>query len=68
MNNLDAKEAYQAMFRFLEKYYEHTHADEIGAILGSMSILNDGKPADGAMWQEWLDAIKEVCPGFDEKE
>ena len=67
MENLNAKEAYQAMFRFIEMYYERTQADDIGAILGSMSILEDGKPADGVMWQEWLDAISEVCPGFVEK-
>ncbi len=56
------------MFRFLERYYERTQADDIGAILGSMSILDDGKPADGAMWQEWLDAISEIFPDFVKKQ
>lgn len=68
MENLSAKDAYRAMFRFLESYYERTQADDIGAILGSMAMLEDGKPADGAMWQEWLDAIGEICPGFVEKQ
>ena len=44
--------AYKAMFRFLEKYYALTNAEEIGALLGSMSmkIFVGDKPADPAMW------------------
>jgi hypothetical protein len=64
MRDLDAKEAYKAMFRFLEKYYELTQSDEIGALLGSMSLLDDGMPADSAIWQEWQEAIAEACPGI----
>ena len=48
--------AYQAMFRFLEKYYERTQSDDVGALLGSMSLMEDGMPADSAMWQEWQEA------------
>jgi hypothetical protein len=62
MQNLDIKLAYQAMFRFLEKYYELTNADEIGALLGSMSmdVFRGAMPADPAMWEDWLAAIREV--------
>ncbi|MFC3458661.1 hypothetical protein [Massilia haematophila] len=52
MENLNTLMAYKAMFRFLEKYYALTNAEEIGALLGSMSmkIFVGDKPADPAMW------------------
>ncbi len=54
---LSDEDAYRAMFLFLEGYYELTKADDVAALLGSMSILQDGKPADMAMWSEWQSAI-----------
>ena len=62
MQNLDAALAYKAMFRFLENYYALTHAEDIGALLGSMSVdlFSNGMPADPAMWEDWMQAIQEV--------
>jgi hypothetical protein len=62
MANFDAELGYQVMFRFLEKYFEVTGADDIGALLGSMNtqVFSDGRPADHAMWHEWLEAVREV--------
>ena len=62
MQNLDTKLAYKAMFRFLEKYHALTNADDIGSLLGSMSmdVFHDAMPADPAMWEDWLAAIREV--------
>jgi hypothetical protein len=60
MKIMDANEAYAAMMRFLEKYYELTNADDIGALLGSMELHPDGKPTDPAIWDEWLAAIEAV--------
>jgi hypothetical protein len=62
MENMDAVLAYKAMFRFLEKYYALTNADEIGALLGSISmeVFQGDGPADPAMWGDWLEAIREV--------
>lgn len=57
---LDIQEAYNAMFEFLANYYERTHSDDVGALLGSMSLLGDGKPADPAVWQDWLASIEVV--------
>ncbi|MTV41608.1 hypothetical protein GM676_29065 [Duganella radicis] len=59
---MSEEQAYKAMFRFLEKYYELTQADDIGALLGSMNmkLFKDGRPADAAMWEEWQLAIREV--------
>lgn len=58
MKALDARLAYMAMVNFLEKYYELTQADEIGDLLSSMTIWGDGKPADAAIWSDWLEAIE----------
>lgn len=54
MEKLTPAEAFQAMILFLEKYYEQTQADDIGALLGSLQLLEDGQPADPALWQDWL--------------
>ena len=54
MENLTPTEAFQLMVLFLETYYEQTQADDIGALLGSLQLLEDGKLADPAMWQDWL--------------
>lgn len=58
--NLDEKEAYKAMFFFLEHLYEMTKDDSLGGILGSMLLLEDGQPIDRAYWQDWLAAVQKV--------
>lgn len=62
MEMINEEQAYKAMFRFLEKYYEQTQADEIGSLLGSMNLelFADGRPADPAMWEDWQTALREV--------
>lgn len=46
------------MFAFLENRYRLTESDDIGALLGSMSLLPGGGTADPAIWEDWLNAIK----------
>ena len=58
MNESDAKKAYLAMFSFLENHWIRTKSDELGALLGSMSLLPDGGTADPAVWQEWIRALE----------
>lgn len=57
MDVLTADQAYRAMLYFPELYYNSTHDDGIGALLGGMTILEDGKPADPVLWAEWLKAV-----------
>ncbi len=57
------REAYAAAFRYLQRYYERTGADEVGALLGSMSLLPDGGSADPAAWSDWLQAVEDVRAG-----
>jgi len=60
---ISVNDAYRAMFRFLEAYFERTKADEVAVLLGSMNLADDGKPMDPAMWQDWLVAVREAISG-----
>ncbi len=60
MKNLSEHEAYAAMFAFLEHRYRLTGSDELGALLGSMSLLPGGNTADPAIWEDWLNAIRKA--------
>lgn len=57
---MNEMETYKAMQIFLEKIYNRTYSDDIGALLGDMIILEDGKPADSAIWKDWIEAIKKA--------
>jgi hypothetical protein len=57
---LTSREAYLAMFDFLERLYELTKWDDIGAILGSMRLLADGRPADNAYADDWKDSVARI--------
>ncbi|MEG3439488.1 hypothetical protein V0288_20340 [Pannus brasiliensis CCIBt3594] len=60
MENLTREQAFAAMVAFLEDYYQRTQADDIGALLGSLQLLSDGKPADPALWEDWLLSIHKI--------
>jgi hypothetical protein len=57
---MTVQQAYTAMIFFLEGRYELTDSDEIGGLLGSMQLLEDGKPADPALWHDWLKAVENI--------
>ncbi|MEK6733572.1 MAG: hypothetical protein AABY27_00490 [Pseudomonadota bacterium] len=57
---LNECEAYEAMFNFLEAYYNRTKSDDIGSLLGDLQLLDDKQPADPAAWRDWLEAIQNV--------
>ena len=63
MDALTVKQAYDAMFTYLEAVYERTGADALGSLLGGMSLLADGKTADPAAWADWLSAVETVRRG-----
>ena len=46
MTQLTDREAYFAMFAFLEAHFSRTGSADIGALLGELSTLPDGSPAD----------------------
>ena len=59
-NTVTIEEAYKAMYLYLEKLYEMTSSDDLAGFLGSMSMMADGRPADDAIWEDWLDAIEKA--------
>ena len=54
---MDDRTTYTAMYEFLVGYYERTKSDDVGALLGGMSLLADGDTADSAMWSDWLECV-----------
>jgi hypothetical protein len=63
IKTLSEQEAYAAMFVFLENRYKLMDSDDLGALLGSMSLLPSGGTVDPAIWEEWLAAIKDAKSG-----
>jgi hypothetical protein len=57
------KQAFAAMFNFLKDLYSHTQSDDLGALLGAMSILEDGSTADPAVWSDWEKAVRSALQG-----
>jgi hypothetical protein len=58
--SISDKEAYAAMYAFLSHWYEMTQSSDVGALLGSMSHLPDGSPADPAIESDWQDALEKA--------
>lgn len=58
--DLNEKEAFKAMFLYLDRFYQLTKLDDIGWLLGAMSILPDGETADPAVWNDWIDCLMKV--------
>ena len=56
------KEAYIYMLRVLETYWEKTHNDELGSLLGELNpfLFRDERPADPAAWDDWMNAVREI--------
>jgi hypothetical protein len=58
---IDERTAYLAMFEFLRQRYKRTgEPDEIGILLGELSLLEDGGSADPAAMQDWREAVEVV--------
>ena len=59
---LTEEQAYLAMYYFLDKHFS-LGLEELGGILGSMSLLPDGKPADAAFVSDWQEAVAAALSG-----
>ena len=62
---LTQKQGYAAMFQFLEDYWMRTKSDEMGGLLGAMSLLANGSPADAAMAHDWRRAVEYALNGVE---
>lgn len=54
---LTEKEAYEAMLHMLKSYWKLSGSNDLTDILSAGEYLNDGSPADSAMWEYWKEAI-----------
>jgi hypothetical protein len=61
--NLSDDQAYAAMYAFLAHHYDITKSDDLGGLLGSMSLLPDGSPADPAIKADWAAAVDKAAKG-----
>ena len=51
---------YRMMFDYLDSLYQRTRADELGGLLGCMSLLGDGEPANPAYGPDWKRAVRQA--------
>jgi hypothetical protein len=58
VTTMTPEQAYAAMFYFLEDYYGRGHSDEIGGMIGGMSLLSDGGTSDPAVASGWQRAVQ----------
>jgi hypothetical protein len=59
-DQLTLQEAYLSMFEFIVELYNRTKSDELGALLGDLSLLDDGSTADPAAWEDWLRCVEKA--------
>jgi hypothetical protein len=59
---LTTVEAFHAMVKFLEKYYEFTKSDDIGSLLGGMDqgFWDNESTFDPALWKDWVESVDAV--------
>ena len=62
MTMLSEEPAFLAMYKFLDAAYQRG-CEELGAILGDISLLPDGNTADPAAWPDWISAVKAATDG-----
>ncbi len=55
---LTPKEAYAAMHLFLCELHDKAGYDQLGCLLGGMSLLEDGTTADPGYWHDWLRMVE----------
>jgi len=64
---ISAKEAYKAMFLFLEFYWKlgNKQSDDLAVLLSDLALLPDGSSADPALLDDWEKCLREVinCRG-----
>jgi hypothetical protein len=51
-------QAYRAMVQFLDERFSRLPSEALGQLLGEMTLLQDGRPADPAIIAEWDRAVE----------
>ena len=53
-------QAFNAVGRLLQMYFDQTPCGDLATILGSMSFLQDKKTVDRAMWNIWIRSLNQT--------
>ena len=56
-SKLTVEQAYRAMLAFLAREVELTESSDLADLLSEYRLDADGKTADPALWEEWLEAV-----------
>lgn len=59
---LSPDEAYRTMLRFLEQYRARGSGSLTDLLSDMQLVAGDNRPADPAIWTDWLDAIDAETP------
>ena len=57
---LSKEQAYAAMYDFLNEYWKLSRSEELGILLGSLALLEDDRPADPALWEDWCRSVEKI--------
>jgi hypothetical protein len=67
--SLTEQQAFDAMFLFLNEYWERgsRESEDLAALLGSLNrrLWADGTTADPAMAEDWKSCVQRIRDGFD---
>ena len=72
METLTIRQAFDAMFCYLEDYYHRGKSDEVGDMLSNLDVNNvfkSGYTADPAAWSDWMKCVCQILwPDSPEKQ
>ena len=60
MKKLTSLQAFNAVGRLLQIYFDKKPSSDLATILGSMSFLRNKKTADDAMWEIWTECLDKI--------
>lgn len=62
-DSITALQAYQAMLAFLQREVGLTESSDLADLVSEYRLGTDGRPADPALWNAWLEAVGKVMQG-----
>lgn len=54
------EQTYRAMFIYLDEYYKRNPKAELGQVLGEIQLMDDGRPFDPAVFEDWKEAVEKA--------
>jgi len=56
-------DVHAAIGAFLDAHYARTYSDDVGALLGQLTLLRQARPADAADRRRWNEAVSHALAG-----